>query len=57
MTSMSIDYDILEEFSAELRDRYTPIELCELFIEALGLSEDDILDIMGDERIMSLKFR
>lgn len=57
MTSMSIDYEILEQYSAELRDRYTPIELCELFIEALGLTEDDILDIFGDENIMALKFR
>lgn len=57
MSEMSIDYDILEEFSASLKDRYTAIELCELFIEALELTEDDILDIMGDERIMSLKFR
>jgi len=54
---MSIDLEILEEFRLSLIDRYTPIELCELFIEALDLSEDDILDIMGDERIMSLKFR
>jgi len=57
MINMSTDYDILEEFSASLKDRYSPIELCELFIEALNLTEDDILDIFGDERIMELKFR
>jgi type I restriction-modification system DNA methylase subunit len=57
MNNMSIDYELLEEFREELKDRYTPIEICELFIESLELSEDDILDIFGDERIVELKFR
>ncbi len=54
---MSIDNDILEEFKASLVDKYTPIELAELFIDAFGLSEYDILDLFGDERVTELKFR
>lgn len=57
MNDMSIDYEILEEFRKELSDRYTSIEICELFIESLNLSEEDILNIFGDERITELKFR
>lgn len=54
---MSIDTDLLEEFKKELVDRYTPIELAELFIERFDLSEWDILDIFGDDRVTELKFR
>lgn len=54
---MSIDTDLLEEFKAELCDRYTPIELAELLIDHFDLSEWDVLDIFGDDRISELKFR
>lgn len=54
---MSIDYEELEEFKKQLVDRYLPIEICELFIEHFELSEWDILDLMGDERVAELRFR
>lgn len=54
---MSIDSDILEEFKNSLVDKYTPIEIAELFIEHFDLSEWDILDVFGDELITELKFR
>lgn len=54
---MSVDTEILEEYREELKDKYSPIELCELFIESFNLSEEDILSIFGDELVMSLKFR
>lgn len=49
---MSIDRDLLEEVKAELRDRYTAVELCEL----LNLTEDDILEQFED-RVIEFKFR
>lgn len=57
MNNMSIDSEILEEFREGLKDRYSPIELCELFIEHFHLSEEDILSIFGDEMIIDLHWR
>ena len=54
---MSIDYEVLEEFKKSLVDKYTAYELCELFIDHFELSEWDILDLMGDDRVTELKFR
>jgi len=54
---MSIDTELLEEFKSSLVDKYTPIELAELFIDHFDLSEWDILDLMGDDRITEIKFR
>lgn len=44
-----LDRDLLEEFKARLKDRFTAVELCEL----LELTEDDILDSFED-RLMEL---
>lgn len=57
MNNMSVNEDLLEEFREELKDRYTSIELCELFIEHFELTEEDILSIFGDEMVMELKWR
>jgi hypothetical protein len=49
---MSIDRDLLEEYKAELKDRYTAVEICEL----LQLTEDDLLEAFED-KVIELKFR
>ena len=49
---MSVDYELLEEFKAELSERYTAEELCEL----LGLDVWDIIEAFP-EKIMELKWR
>lgn len=52
MIDMSMDRELLEEFKAELKDRYTAVEICEL----LDLTEDDLLE-MFEEKVVELKFR
>ncbi len=47
-----IDREMLEQYKAELRDRYTAVELCEM----LELTEDDILE-MFEDRVVEFKFR
>lgn len=47
---MSMDREILEEFKAHLKDKYTAVELCEL----LNLTEDDLLE-MFEDKVMELK--
>lgn len=47
-----IDREILEEFKAELKDRYTAVEICEI----LNLTEDDLLE-MFEDKVAELKFR
>jgi len=54
---MGIDYELLDEYKQSLVDRYTAIELMELFIEHFDLTEWDILDIIGEDRIAEMKFR
>ena len=47
-----LDREALEEFKAELKDKYTAVELCEM----LDLTEDDILD-MFEDKVIEYKFR
>ena len=47
-----IDREMLVQYKAELRDRYTAVELCEM----LELTEDDILE-MFEDRVVEFKFR
>lgn len=47
-----IDREMLEQYKAELRDRFTAVELCEM----LELTEDDILE-MFEDRVVEFKFR
>jgi len=47
-----IDREMLEEYKAELRDRFTAVELCEM----LELTEDDILE-MFEDKVIEYKFR
>lgn len=54
---MSIDTDILNEYKAHLADRYLPIELMELVIDHFDLSVWDVMELVGEERLMELKFR
>jgi len=54
---MSVDSEALEEFKKSLVDKYTPIEICELFIEHFNLSEWEILDMIGDDLVMEFRFR
>lgn len=47
-----MDREVLEEFKAQLADKYTAEELCEL----LELDVWDIIE-MFEEKIVELKFR
>jgi hypothetical protein len=47
-----IDREMIEEYKAELRDRFTAVELCEM----LELTEDDILE-MFEDKVIEYKFR
>lgn len=47
-----IDREMLEQYKAELRDRFTAVELCEM----LELTEDDILE-MFEDKVIEYKFR
>jgi hypothetical protein len=44
-----IDREMLEEYKAHLKDKYTAVEICEL----LELSEDDLLE-MFEEKVIQL---
>lgn len=47
-----MDREALEEYKAELKDKYTAVELCEM----LNLTEDDILE-MFEDKVVEHRFR
>lgn len=57
MNNMSIDWDLVQEFKEELVDRYEPLELMELIIDHFNLTAWDVLEMVGDEKIIELKWR